>query len=143
MAIFCVPVGIFIKNAPILYDRTYLLEYLKVYVGGPILALGYIALIVVLCSIVPKSVKVLTPFAKLGRMSLTMYLLQSIILSVLFYNWGFGLYGYVDVELGIYICVAIILVQIVIAELWFMKFKYGPVEIILKKLTYGKMLSEK
>ena len=132
------PVGIFIKNAPILYTRTYLLEYLKVYVGGPVLALGYIAVIVVICSFVPKLIKVLTPFAKLGRMSLTMYLLQSIILSVLFYNWGFGLYGHVDVELGIYISVAIILVQIGLAELWFMKFKQGPIETILKKLTYGK-----
>jgi uncharacterized protein len=138
-----VSAGLFIKNAPILFTRTYLLDYLKVYIGGPILALGYIATIVVICTFIPLAIKVLMPFAKLGRMSLTMYLMQSILLSVLFYNWGFGLYGQVDVELGIYISIAIILVQIGIAELWFMKFKQGPIESIMKKLTYGKILSEK
>ncbi len=143
LAVVCVSAGLFIKNAPILFTRTYLLEYLKVYVGGPILALGYIAIIVVICSFVPLAIKLFMPFAKLGRMSLTMYLMQSIILSVLFYNWGFGLYGQVDVELGIYISIAIILVQMVIAELWFMKFNRGPIEWIMKKLTYGKILSEK
>ena len=143
IAVLGVSVGLFIKNAPILFTRTYLLDYLQVYIGGPVLALGYIATIIVICSFIPKAIKLLMPFAKLGRMSLTMYLMQSIILSVLFYNWGFGLYGQVDVELGIYISVAIILVQIGIAELWFMKFKQGPIESIMKKLTYGKILSEK
>ena len=143
LAVLGVSAGLFIKNAPILFTRTYLLEYLKVFVGGPILALGYIATVIVICTFIPIIIKVLMPFAKLGRMSLTMYLMQSIILSVLFYNWGFGLYGHVDVELGIYISIAIILVQIGIAELWFMKFKQGPIESILKKLTYGKILSEK
>ena len=138
LAVIGVSVGLLIKNAPILFTRTYLLDYLKVYVGGPILALGYIAIIIVICSFIPIAIKILMPFAKLGRMSLTMYLMQSIILSVLFYNWGFGLYGQVDVELGIYICIAIILVQIGIAELWFMKFKQGPIEAIIKKLTYGR-----
>lgn len=143
LAVFTVSVGLFIKNAPILFTRTYLFDYLKVYVGGPILSLGYIAIIIVLCTFIPIAMKIFMPFAKLGRMSLTMYLMQSIILSVLFYNWGFGLYGQVDVELGIYISIAIILVQIAIAELWLMKFKQGPIESILKKLTYGKILSEK
>jgi len=143
LAVLGVSAGLFIKNAPILFTRTYLLEYLKVFVGGPILALGYIATVIVICTFIPIIIKVLMPFAKLGRMSLTMYLMQSIILSVLFYNWGFGLYGHVDVELGIYISITIILVQIGLAELWFMKFKQGPIETIVKKLTYAKMLSEK
>ena len=143
LAVLGVSVGLFIKNAPILFTRTYLLDYLKVYVGGPILALGYIATVIVICTFIPIIIKVFMPFAKLGRMSLTMYLMQSIILSVLFYNWGFGLYGHVDVELGIYISIAIILVQIGLAELWFMKFKQGPIETIVKKLTYAKILSEK
>lgn len=143
LAVLGVSVGLFIKNTPILFTRTYLLDFLKVYVGGPILALGYIATIIVICSFIPLALKLFKPFAKLGRMSLTMYLMQSIVLSVLFYNWGFGLYGQVDVELGIYISIAIIFVQIGLAELWFMKFKQGPIESILKKLTYRKILYEK
>lgn len=142
IAIIFVPLGLFIKNAPILYTRTYLLDYAQVYIGGPILALGYIAIIVLLC-LLPNVANVMSPFAKMGRLSLTMYLMQSIILSVLFYRWGFGLYGKVDVELGIYIAFAIYIGQIILAELWLLKFSQGPVEMLMKKIVYGKNMSEK
>lgn len=35
-----------------------------------------------------------------GRMSLTNYLLQSLLGTALFYNWGLGLYRHVDVIYG-------------------------------------------
>lgn len=143
MAIIFIPLGLFIKNAPILYTRTYLLDHLKVYLGGPMLALGYIAGITLIC-LLPWSQTILSPLSKLGRMSLTMYLMQSIVLTTLFYNYGFGLYGKVDVELSIIIALAIVAVQMILAELWLMKFKQGPVEFFVKKMVYGrKSLSEK
>ena len=137
-----IAVGLFIKNAPILYTRTEFLEYAKVYIGGPILAIGYIGFVITLCQF-RKVVRFLTPVAKLGRMSLTGYLMQSIILSVLFYHWGYGLYGKIDVRMGIYIAVEIYIVQLIIAELWFIKFKQGPIEWGMKEIIYNKKLSEK
>lgn len=142
LGIVGIAVGLSIKNAPILFTRTNLLEYLKVYVGGPILAIGYIGFIITLCH--AKIVTLLlSPIEKLGRMSLTAYLMQSIILSVLFYNWGYGLYGQIDVLQGIYIALMIYIFQVIIAELWFIKFKQGPIEWGMKKLIYGKKFSEK
>ena len=134
--------GLVIKNAAYFQEHTYLLDYLKIYVGGPILSLGYIGIIVVLCMI-PLVQKVLSPIGKVGRMSLTIYLLQSVILSILFYNFGFGLYGKVDVPISVLIALAIYIVQIIVAELWFLKFKQGPLEAVMKRLIYGKILSEK
>lgn len=139
LAIVCISVGLFLKNAPILYTKSLLLDYVKVYVGGPILSVGYIAGIVLLC-LVPSIIKLLSPIAKAGRMSLTLYLMQSVIASVLIYNWGFGLYGDIDVVLGIYLALAIFIAQIIFAELWFMKFKQGPIEAIVKKITYRKVI---
>ena len=139
LAILCISVGLFLKNAPILYTKSLLLDYAKVYVGGPILSVGYIAGIVLLC-LVPSIIKLLSPIAKAGRMSLTLYLMQSVIASVLIYNWGFGLYGNIDVELGIYLALAIFIAQVIFAELWFMKFKQGPIEAFVKKITYGKVI---
>lgn len=127
--------GIFVKSMPILNTRTYLLEYIKVYVGGPILSVGYIGLIVLLCMI-PFVPKLLRPFAEIGRMSLTMYILQSIIGTCLFYQFGFGWYGKVSVATGVLIAIGIIVVQMVFAEVWLSKWKQGPLEAIWRKLTY-------
>ena len=80
--------------------------------------------------------KLLSPFAKIGRMSLTMYILQSIIGTCLFYQFGFGWYGKVSVETGVLIAVGIIVVQMIIAEIWLSKWKQGPLETIWRKLTY-------
>lgn len=135
LTIVCLALGLFIKNAPFLFTRTYLLDYLKVYVGGPILSIGYIGVIVCLCMI-PIMPKLLKPLAKAGRMSLTLYLLQSIICSLLFYNFGFGLYGKVDVQMGTFIAIGIFIVQVIFAELWFTKFRQGPLELAVKKLIY-------
>lgn len=142
LAIICIFVGLVIKSAPYNLTRSYLLDYLKVYIGGPVLSVGYVAAIVLLCMI-PWLLKLLRPIGKAGRMSLTLYIMQSIICTLLFYNFGFGLYGQVDVQMGVLIAVALYVIQVIFAELYFMKFKQGPLELVLKKITYKKMLSEK
>ena len=141
-AILATALGLFIKSAPYIFTNTYLLGYLKVYVGGPILSVGYAAIIIVLC-FVPAMTKWLSPIAKMGRMSMTMYILQTIICTTLFYNYGFGLYGKIDVPTGVYMALGIFVIQVIIAEIWLSKFKQGPLEAAVKKLTYGKMYSEK
>lgn len=142
VAIVCVSVGLMIKSAPILWERTYILNYLKMYVGGPILSIGYAAAIISLLYI-PAFQKWLRPIAKVGRMSLTMYLLQSVILSLLFYHFGISLYGKLDVSTSVIVAIVIFAVQVVLAELWLSKFQQGPVEALWRKLTYGKLLSKK
>lgn len=142
LTVFGLTVGIFVKSLPILQTKTYLLDYLKVYVGGPILSIGYIGLVVLLC-LVPIVPKLLSPFAKIGRMSLTMYIMQSIIGTCLFYQFGLGWYGKVSVATGVLIAVGIIVAQMIIAEIWLSKFQQGPLEMLWRKVTYKKMLSEK
>ncbi|MER2113379.1 MAG: DUF418 domain-containing protein, partial [Solibacillus isronensis] len=61
----------------------------------------------------------------------------------LFYNWGFGLYGKVDVQMGIYMAVGIFVIQVLIAEIYFSKYKQGPIEALLKRFTYGKPAERK
>ena len=142
LAVIGLGAGIFLKALPIYTTKTYGLEYVKVYVGGPILALGYMAVVVLLC-LIPYARKLFSPIAKVGRMSMTLYIMQSIICTTLFYHWGFSLYGQVDVQMGIIIAVAIYVVQLILAELWLSKFTQGPLELAIKRATYGKILSEK
>ncbi|MCT6926081.1 DUF418 domain-containing protein [Metasolibacillus sp.] len=142
LAIIGIGLGLFIKSAPYMLTYTNLLDYVKVFVGGPILALGYTAAIVVIC-LLPFALKLLSPFAKLGRMSMTMYIMQSIVCTFIFYNFGLGLYGKMSVQMGTYMALGIFAAQLVIAELWLSKFAQGPLEAIIKRFTYGEKLSEK
>lgn len=140
LAVVCIGAGLFIKSIPFHYNRTYLLEFLKTYLGGPVLAIGYAAAVVSLW-LIPFVPKLLSPLAKAGRMSLTLYLMQSIICTLLFYNFGFGLYGKIDVQMGVVIAIGIFVIQLALAELWFIKFKQGPIEYFVKRMTYGKINS--
>lgn len=142
LAVLGIGIGIYMKSLPIAGAQTFGNEYLQVYIGGPMLALGYIAVVTLLTQL-PVIAKILSPVAKAGRMSMTLYIMQSIVCTVLFYNWGFGLFGKVDVQMGVFIALAIYVCQLVIAELYFTKFKQGPLEAAMKRLTYGKLISEK
>ena len=60
--------------------------------GGVILAAGYVGLLLLLCTL-PLFRTVFRPIGKAGRMSLTTYITQSIVATLIFYSYGFGLYG--------------------------------------------------
>ncbi|MEK3978363.1 DUF418 domain-containing protein [Psychrobacillus sp. FSL K6-2836] len=110
--------------------------------GGPLQAIAYAGVIAMIC-LIPMGAKILSPIGKVGRMSMTIYLMQSIIATTIFYAYGFGLYGKIDISTGTWMAVGIYVLQIVFAEIWFMKFKQGPVEIVWRKLTYSNSLSKK
>ncbi len=87
IAIAGLVIGIGIKSLSIMFTRTYLLDYLKVYIGGgQFYRWAILGGVIVLLCLAPIMPKLLSPFAKIGRMSLTMYILQSIIGTCLFYQ---------------------------------------------------------
>ena len=76
------------------------------------------------------------PIAAIGRMSLTNYLLQSILGTALFYNWGLGLYREVGIVYALLAGVGIVVVQYQFSRLWLKGFSHGPVEWVWKRLTW-------
>jgi len=74
-------------------------------------------------------------FAAPGRMTLTLYVGESLIFTPIFYGYGLGLYDDLSsmqcLEIGIVAFVA----QIVFAHLWFRRFHYGPLEWIWRVAT--------
>ena len=61
-------------------------------------------------------------------MSISIYLSQSIIGTLIFYNYGLGLYGKISMATGTWLAIGIFVIQVILAEIWLSKFKYGPVE---------------
>ncbi len=97
------------------------------YLFAPILSLGYIALIAKLVEANQK-LWLWSRLEQVGQMSLSCYVLQNVIATVIFYGWGFGLGGKVDSITIVFIWLGISYVQVIFASLWLKRFKYGPME---------------
>jgi uncharacterized protein len=78
--------------------------------------------------------------ANVGRMALTTYLGQSLLATVIFYSWGFGLFGRLDLVQQLGVVAGIWVANLVFAHLWLQRFAIGPVEWLLRSLTEGRRL---
>jgi uncharacterized protein len=76
--------------------------------------------------------------AAVGRMALTNYLMHSIITSIIFYGFGFGLFGILERYELYYIVFGIWIFQLITSPIWLEYFQYGPFEWLWRSLTYGK-----
>ena len=110
--------------------------------GDTGLALFIISLIVLLYH-KGRSMFIFKPLANVGRMALSNYLLQSIICTIIFYSYGFGLYGNVSPALSLVLVIFIFIFQIFISKYWLERFRFGPVEWIWRSGTYGKTFEMK
>jgi len=63
-----------------------------------------------------------------GRMTLTLYIAQSLIFVPLFYPFGAGLYAHITETESLLLAVAAFATQVTVASLWFRAFHYGPLE---------------
>ena len=104
-------------------------------VGIPMLAIGYATTVALL---VVDGRRFISAFAPVGRMALTNYLMHSIICVVLSYGFGFGLWWRTGASRAMAIAAAIIVVQIPLSAWWLSRFRFGPVEWIWRRLTYGR-----
>ncbi|MGL6267457.1 MAG: DUF418 domain-containing protein [Chitinophagaceae bacterium] len=84
--------------------------------------------------------RITSVFADVGKLALTNYLMQSLILSVFFYGYGMGYYGRVG-QFKLYFLVAeICLTQLVFSVFWCRYFYVGPAEWLLRSLMYKKKI---
>jgi uncharacterized protein len=74
-------------------------------------------------------------FAAPGRMTLTLYVGQSIVFTPIFYGYGLALYDDLSLAQCLMIGATSFALQIVIAHLWFRRFHYGPLEWLWRAAT--------
>jgi uncharacterized protein len=80
--------------------------------------------------------KFLNYLAPCGKMSLTIYLLQSLIFVPFFYGFGLGAYQFIGQANSFYLGIIFWIIQMYFANIWFKKFHFGPIEWIWRSLTY-------
>lgn len=104
-------------------------------IGAPFLALACIAVVMLIFSNRENSC-VAASLAAVGRMSLTNYLMHSVICTFLFYGTGLAWIGRVDRVQQLFIVLAIWLVQMVYSPIWLTYFRFGPAEWLWRSMAY-------
>ncbi|QJD92198.1 DUF418 domain-containing protein [Duganella dendranthematis] len=82
------------------------------------------------------SLRCLMFFSPLGRMSLTSYVVQSIIGTSIYYGFGLGMYQYTGASFALAIGLVLALVQRQFSVWWLAKHSQGPLESVWHKLTW-------
>jgi uncharacterized protein len=74
-----------------------------------------------------------------GRMGLTIYLMQAFFGTLIFFSYGLGLIFTMGAFYSLLLGLVIFILQILFAHFWFRHFAYGPVEWLWRNLTYFKI----
>ncbi|KAB2337171.1 DUF418 domain-containing protein [Cytobacillus depressus] len=130
--------GMFFKLTPYIFGGNPATDYIQDIFGGPLLAIGF-AMSIALLAHKQKVKKLLYPLSYVGRLSMSNYLFQSTISTLIFYHYGLGLYGKVSVLTGTIMVIVIYIFQVIISRYWLRHYYYGPVEWLWRSFTYFRL----
>lgn len=106
-------------------------------VTSPFIALFYVSLLLLIIK-VRSFAKILSPLRLYGRMALTNYVGQTLLIWLVILCVDSDQVDYMDT---LWICIAIYILQLLFTSIWLKYFKYGPLEYIWRMGTYWKWFS--
>lgn len=130
--------GLLIKLTPYILERNLALEYIQDSFGGPILAISFVFGIALWAEKSPRN-KILKMLAPVGKLSMSNYLLQSIVSTLIFYSYGMGFYGKVSVFTGTLFVIFFFGAQVLLSSYWLKTHRYGPIEWVWRSVTYKRI----
>lgn len=80
--------------------------------------------------------KVIALLAPMGRMALSNYILQSVLMGLIFFGYGLGQFGKLSPFEVMLVAIAIYALLLVFSHQWMRRYKYGPLEWLLRAFTY-------
>lgn len=80
--------------------------------------------------------KLLSKLIPFGKMSLTNYILQSIVGCFIYYRYGLGLVEYTGATYSLLIGISLFILQLYFCKWWISKHRQGPLEYIWHKATW-------
>ena len=113
-------------------EGIYLSSLFLGFLSAPLLSMAYLGLIRKLAISKPKTVSWMQPA---GRMSLTVYISQSVITSLIFGPWGLGLFQELETWMVLILAVVIWLFLVYFSRIWLKRFTQGPLEKLMHTLT--------
>ena len=136
------PIGLIISGAGAWFtlqgngmmDPNMMIGMALIMIGSPFSTAGYLGLIAKWAESPDGPIK--TFFARGGTASLTAYLMQGLLLSLIFNPYGLGLFEKLGAAACVGIAAVVALFTIAFASLWRTNFKRGPLEYVLRGWTY-------
>ncbi|WML49619.1 DUF418 domain-containing protein [Neobacillus sp. PS3-34] len=116
--------GILIKCLPYLIGWSFAAHFVQDIFGGPILGASYAAGIFGLMQ-KKTFLRFFKVFSPVGRMSLTNYLFQSIVSTLIFYHYGLGYYGQSSVLNGTLLAAGLFTFELLVSHYWVKRFYNG------------------
>ncbi|WP_289889805.1 DUF418 domain-containing protein [Virgibacillus pantothenticus] len=134
LAILFILSGIVLKSLSLIIDGEGMTS-LCFSLGGPVLAFGYIFAFSLLFHRKSHDI-VVKGFEAVGKLSLSNYLLQTIVCVSIFYGYGLGLFGKLGVLTGVGLSIVVFAIQMVLSFYYIKRFRSGPFEKIMRIWTY-------
>ena len=108
------------------------------YWGSLCVAMAYLSIIVLwfrsgIASWLQRSIQAV------GQMALTNYLMQSVLMTLIFWGHGLGLAGKLERVEQLMIVIAIWIFQLVLSPIWLRYFRFGPCEWMWRNLSYWRI----
>ena len=116
-------------------ETVYLISLIVSFVTAPLLSIIYVGLIRELVEERPHLVSWMKPA---GRMSLTIYISQSVITSLIFGPWGLGLFQDLQTWQVFLLAFGIWLLLSYLAAQWLKRFDQGPLESLMRSVTRSR-----
>jgi len=116
-------------------EAIYVLAVFSSFVAAPLLSMFYVGLI---RKLVEEKSNLVSWMKPAGRMSLTVYISQSIITSMIFGPWGFGLFQDLQTWQVILLALGIWALLVYVSTIWLKRFSQGPLELLVNTLTRSR-----
>ena len=116
-------------------EAIYLISLFTSFIAAPLMSIFYIAVVRKMVEDKPKYVTWMVPA---GKMSLTVYISQSVITSLAFGPWGLGLFQKLETWEVVLLALGIWLALVYLAKIWLQKFDQGPLEKMVNTLTRNR-----
>ena len=116
-------------------EAIHVLALFASFIAAPLLSMFYVGLIRKLVEEKPHLVLWIKPA---GKVSLTIYISQSVITSMIFAPWGLGLFQDLDTWQVLLLAFGIWLLLVYLASIWLKRFKQGPLEKFMDVLTRNR-----
>lgn len=116
-------------------EAIYLISLFTSFIAAPLMSIFYISVIRKMVEDKPSYVTWMVPA---GKMSLTVYISQSIITSLIFGPWGLGLFQKLETWEVVLLALGIWLALVYLATIWLQKFSQGPLEKMVNTLTRNR-----
>ncbi len=104
--------------------------------GEPVLSLGYGAALILLARD-PAWARRLKGLGAVGKLILTNYLMQSLILTWIYNGYGLGRYDQLGPFAGVVLGLGVFGGQILLSQAWTARYHFGPVEWVWRGISYG------